>query len=161
MSLTKLVTCLSALTMSAFLSTAAMAHGGEGDDVEVDYANVEEHPFGKASNPTAAVQTIEVEMSDMMRFSPAEITVKKGDTVRFFVKNGGQLQHEMVLGTLSSLAEHAELMKKFPGMEHEEPHMAHVSSNHTKEMGWQFTEAGEFFYGCLVPGHFDAGISDW
>jgi len=25
-------------------------------------------------------------------------------------------------------------------------------------MGWQFTKAGEFFYGCLIPGHFEAGM---
>ncbi|TSE28345.1 hypothetical protein Tther_02140 [Tepidimonas thermarum] len=34
--------------------------------------------------------------------------------------------HEIVIGTPEELAAHAELMKKHPGMEHDEPHMAHV-----------------------------------
>ena len=23
---------------------------------------------------------------------------------------------------------------------------------------WEFTKAGEFYYGCLMPGHFEAGM---
>ena len=134
------------------------SHTDEADVDEIDYSDVEEHTFGKASDPTKAVRTIEIEMSDTMRFTPAEITLNKGDTIRFVVKNNGQLLHEMVLGTLSDLNEHAELMKKFPGMEHAEPHMAHVDVGHIGEMGWEFTNSGEFFYGCLQPGHFDAGM---
>jgi uncharacterized cupredoxin-like copper-binding protein len=49
-------------------------------------------------------------------------------------------------------------MKKHPGMEHDEPHMAHVAPGKQGEMDWQFTQAGEFFYGCLIPGHFEAGM---
>ena len=66
--------------------------------------------------------------------------------------------HEMVIGTEQSLSEHAQLMKKFPGMEHEEPYMAHVAPGEQGEMAWQFTSAGEFHYGCLVPGHWDGGM---
>ena len=66
--------------------------------------------------------------------------------------------HEMVLGTMQELKEHAELMKKHPGMEHEEPHMAHVSAGKRETMVWQFNQPGEFYYGCLIPGHFEAGI---
>ena len=43
-------------------------------------------------------------------------------------------------------------------MEHDEPHMAHVAPGKSGVMGWQFTQAGESFYGCLIPGHFDAGM---
>ena len=84
--------------------------------------------------------------------------LKKGDTVRFDVRNVGALPHEMVLGTMDELKKHADLMKRHPGMEHDEPHMAHVAPGKQGEMGWQFTKAGEFFYGCLIPGHFEAGM---
>lgn len=97
-------------------------------------------------------------MSDKMRFAPAELTVKRGDTVRFNVKNSGKVMHEMVIGTLAELKEHADLMKKFPNMEHDEPYMAHVKPGATERMVWQFTKTGEFYYGCLVPGHFEAGM---
>jgi uncharacterized cupredoxin-like copper-binding protein len=36
--------------------------------------------------------------------------------------------------------------------------MLHVGPGKTGEMGWRFTRAGEFHYGCLVPGHFEAGM---
>jgi len=49
-------------------------------------------------------------------------------------------------------------MKRFPGMQHDEPHMVHVAPGKTGEMGWQFTRKGEFYYGCLVAGHWEAGM---
>jgi uncharacterized cupredoxin-like copper-binding protein len=97
-------------------------------------------------------------MSDRMRFTPANMTVKQGETVRFRVKNNGKVLHEMVLGTMAQLKEHADLMKKHPGMEHDEPYMAHVAPGKTQTLVWQFTKHGEFYYGCLVPGHFEAGM---
>ena len=118
----------------------------------------EEHPFGKASDPAKAVKTIEVDMSDTLRFEPARIEVKRGEPVRFVVHNEGKLMHEMVLGTEESLEQHAAMMKKFPGMEHAEPYMAHIAPGDTGEMGWTFTEPGEYMYGCLVAGHFDGGM---
>jgi len=86
------------------------------------------------------------------------VCVRRGETVRFVVKNRGKLLHEMVLGTRQDLEAHAALMKKFPGMEHDEPNMLHVAPGKTGELGWQFTNAGEFHYGCLVPGHFESGM---
>lgn len=124
----------------------------------VEYSEVEKHAFGMASDPRKAKQTITVDMSDTMRFEPAQIEVKKGDTVRFVIRNKGKLQHEMVLGTGTSLNAHAKMLMKFPGMEHDEPHMAHVDPGAEHEMGWQFTEAGEFAFACLVPGHSQAGM---
>lgn len=133
------------------------SEGGHGH-AKIDYSNVEEHEFGKASDPDKATKTVTIDMTDKFRFEPAEVRVKPGQTVRFVVRNTGKLMHEMVLGTGESLHEHAEMMKKFPGMEHDEPHMAHVSPGKDHVMGWQFTKAGEYHFGCLVPGHFDAGM---
>jgi len=33
-----------------------------------------------------------------------------------------------------------------------------VAPGKTGTLVWQFTNAGEFNYGCLVPGHFEAGM---
>jgi uncharacterized cupredoxin-like copper-binding protein len=144
----------------ALASAAAWAHTGdhEGNKAAYDYSKAEETAFGKAADPKRAKQVVRVEMSDTMRFSPAQITVKKGDTVRFAASNKGKLMHEMVLGTKKDLEAHAEMMRKNPEMEHDEPHMLHVAPGKSGEMGWRFTKAGEFFYGCLVPGHFEAGM---
>jgi uncharacterized cupredoxin-like copper-binding protein len=135
----------------------ALAHT-DSAKASIDYSKAEEKPFGKAADPARAARTIRVDMADTMRFTPSEITVRRGDVVRFVATNRGKAMHEMVLGTMAELREHAELMRKHPGMEHDEPHMLHVAPGKSGEMGWRFTRAGEFFYGCLVPGHFEAGM---
>lgn len=133
---------------------AEKSHAAKG----LDHAKAEEHAFGRAADPKKARRTIRVDMTDQMRFHPAEITVRRGEVVRFMPVNRGQVLHEMVLGTMADLKAHAEMMRRHPGMEHDEPHMAHVAAGKTGEMGWQFTRAGEFYYGCLIPGHFEAGM---
>jgi uncharacterized cupredoxin-like copper-binding protein len=138
---------------------AVLAHGEKAHAKKAPQPiSTEETPFGREGDPRKASRTIDVDMSDKMRFTPAQLTVKQGETVRFRVKNSGQVLHEMVLGTMDELKKHAEMMRKHPGMEHDEPYMAHVAPGKTGTMAWQFTKAGEFFYGCLVPGHFEAGM---
>jgi uncharacterized cupredoxin-like copper-binding protein len=121
--------------------------------------STEETAFGRQGDPKKVSRTVMVDMSDNMRFTPAELTINQGETVRFRVKNSGQVMHEMVLGTMEELKKHAETMRKHPGMEHDEPYMAHVAPGNTETMVWQFTQPGDFHYGCLVPGHFEAGMT--
>ena len=97
-------------------------------------------------------------MTDNMRFTPSTVTVRKGETVRFVVKNSGQLKHEFNLGTEKDLKEHYEMMKKFPEMEHDEPNIASVAPGKTGEVIWQFTKAGTVKFACLHPGHYEAGM---
>lgn len=145
---------------TTYLGTA-LAHGTEdhGKKPAVKKAiSTDDHPWGREGDPKKVTRTVEVDMSDAMRFNPDKLTVKQGDTVKFVVKNGGQVMHEMVIGTEKDLKAHAELMKKHPGMEHEEPYMAHVNPGRKEEIVWQFTKPGEFMFGCLIPGHFEAGM---
>lgn len=118
----------------------------------------EEHAFGRQGDPGKAMRMIAIDMSDSMRFGPADITVKEGETIRFVVTNKGKMLHELVIGTMDALKAHAEMMKKFPGMEHDEPYMAHVTPGKTQELVWQFDKVGEFYFACLIPGHFEAGM---
>ena len=120
--------------------------------------STDEKPFGREGNPRAMSRTINIDMNDQMRFTPSEVTLRQRETIRFRVKNSGKQMHEMVLGTMKDLKEHADVMKKHPGMEHDEPYMAHVAPGKTETLLWHFTKAGEFHYGCLVPGHFEAGM---
>ncbi len=141
-------------------SGTAYSHDKAPDKVKTAKSSIstDETTFGREGDPKKVARTVNVDMSDAMRFSPASLTVKKGETVRFVVKNSGKVMHEMVLGTMQELKDHAELMKKHPGMEHDEPYMAHVASGKTERIVWQFTKPGEFYYGCLIPGHFEAGM---
>ena len=115
-------------------------------------------PFGQKGDAKKATRTIHVELSDRMRFTPDSLRVRQGDTVKFVLKNSGKTMHEFVLGTLADLKDHAEMMKKHPGMEHDEPHMMHVSAGKTRTLAWRFNRAGVFHFGCLLPGHFEAGM---
>ena len=141
-------------------AVTAHAHTGEMHKQPKDDApiSMETHAFGMQGDPKKASRTITIDMTDMMRFAPGEITVKQGETIRFIVANKGKMMHEMVIGTMEELQEHGELMRKHPGMEHDEPYMSHVSPGRKEEMVWQFTEAGEFYYACLIPGHVEAGM---
>lgn len=103
-------------------------------------------------------RTIAVEMSDAMRYTPSDIQVKKGETIRFAVKNSGQVKHEMSLGTEKELLEHLEVMKKFPNMEHDEPGKLTLAPGQQGEIIWKFTKTGAVDFACLMPGHFEAGM---
>jgi uncharacterized cupredoxin-like copper-binding protein len=118
----------------------------------------EQKDWGIAGEAKKAGRTIEVGMADSMRFSPDRIEVRRGETVRFVVRNRGRVMHEFVIGTAAENARHAELMLKFPGMEHDEPYMAHVAPGKTGEIVWTFNRAGEFEFACLIAGHYQAGM---
>ena len=144
-----------------FSTATAWAHGGSHDAKQPKKAaaqSTEEHPFGRAGVEKKVTRTINIGMHDTMRFSPGDVRIKQGETVRFVAANGGKVMHEMVIGTMSQLKEHSELMRKFPGMEHDEPYMAHVKPGGKEGIVWEFTKAGEFYYACLIPGHFEAGM---
>ena len=148
------------LVCSIYISTYSIsyAHGEKSHENNQESFDAVTTEFGQYDPDLKPSQTIEVSMADTMRFTPSEIEVKAGDVVKFIVKNDGAIQHEFVLGTTELLLEHAELMMKHPNMEHEEPYMAHVDPGKEMEIIWQFTESGTFEFGCLLPGHFQAGM---
>lgn len=152
---------LHALVAAALLgvSLGAAAHGDEAHGKKAaGPVKMEQKAWGIAADAKAAKRTIEINMMDNMRFSPERIEIKEGETVRFVVKNSGKVMHEMVLGTKKELDEHAALMAKFPGMEHEEPYMTHVGPGKTGEIVWTFNRPGEFDFACLIAGHYQAGM---
>jgi uncharacterized cupredoxin-like copper-binding protein len=137
----------------------AVAHEGEhGKAAPTKSAGVEQTSFGQSGDPQKVTRTINVDMNDNFRYTPATIAIRKGETVRIVAHNSGALLHEIVIGSEQDLREHADLMKKFPTMEHEAAYMAHVPPGKTKEIVWQFTKPGNYKFGCLVAGHFEAGM---
>ena len=113
---------------------------------------------GKPGDPNKVARAIQVRMSDDMKFTPANIDVKRGETIRFVVRNAGRIKHEMVIASMAELKQHAALMRRFPGMEHSDPNMITLAPGESGELIWQFTQAGTFDFACLQPGHFDAGM---
>ena len=153
----KPLVCLLLLGAAA-LPLAAAAHGDKPHAAHAGPVQKEQKPWGIAGDRKDVRRTIEVAMGDDMRFRPAAITVREGETIRFVHRNTGKVMHEFVLGTKQELDAHAAMMKKHPGMEHDEPYMAHVAPGRNAEMIWTFNRAGEFDFACLLPGHYDAGM---
>lgn len=139
-------------------STFAMSHGDDAHAKKAGPVKKEQKAWGIAGDAKAVTRTVTFTMTDNMRFSPDKLEVKQGETIKFVIKNGGKVMHEMVLGTKKDLDEHAALMVKFPGMEHEEPYMAHVGPGKTGEIVWTFNKPGTFDYACLIAGHYQAGM---
>jgi len=155
----KRILIASAIVVSLVSATGAPAHDDR-KNVKKEEQRADDHAadLGKPGDPGKVTRSIAVEMIDTMRFKPASIRVKRGETIRFIVRNTGKVKHEMVLGTIKELKEHAGLMRKFPEMEHADPNQVSVDPGMTGELVWQFTRAGTFDFACLVPGHFEAGM---
>lgn len=148
---------------------AAFADGGHGKS--------EAGEPGKAAEVT---RTIEVVMYDNY-YEPESISVKEGETVRFTVKNAGELVHEFNIGTAKMLVDHAPEMQMMVdhgvleadkinhdvakqmqasmghGM-HDMPNAALLEPGKTGEVIWKFSGGGELEFGCTVPGHYDSGM---
>ncbi|OWQ91431.1 hypothetical protein CDN99_09760 [Roseateles aquatilis] len=144
---------LLAAVLVAIGSTAAFASGNHAGG----HGN-EDSAIGKPGKAQQVTRTVNVDMTDNMRFTPASVEVKQGETIRFKVKNSGQVKHEFVLGTEQELKEHYQAMLKNPEMEHEDPQMITLAGGKTGEVIWQFTKAGKVDFACLQPGHYDAGM---
>lgn len=153
---------------AALFALGAHAHGGEDHGASAPasepaadghgHAHGESSAIGVAGVAARVSRTVTVDMTDAMRFNPSSVDVKQGETIRFVVKNSGQVRHEFVLGTENELKEHYELMKKFPEMEHSDPNQVTVAPGKSGEVIWQFTKAGRVDFACLQPGHYDAGM---
>lgn len=141
-----------AALFAAANALAAGDHGGAHGGAQADESSAIGEPGKKAT------RTVTVDMTDDMRFKPASISVKQGETVRFVVKNSGKIKHEMVLGTPKMLKEHYEMMMKMPNMEHADSNQVTVAPGATGEIVWRFTKAGQVDFACLQPGHYDAGM---
>ncbi len=94
-----------------------------------------------------------------MFFRPDIVEVKKGEQIRFVLKNTDQVKdHEFVLATREENLKHVEEMKASPNMEHNDPNGRRLGSKETKEILWRFTHVGEFEFSCNLPGHREAGM---
>ncbi|GGH19436.1 copper tolerance protein [Alsobacter metallidurans] len=153
--MTKHILAAASLSAALLAGTAAWAGGGQPGH---------HHPagaFGRPGDPKKPARVVNVVMKDgeTMAFVPNRIEVRKGEQVRFKLRNDGALDHEMVLATLEMNLKHAEEMKKNPDMEHDDPNAKRVAPAKTSEILWRFDKAGAFDFSCLIPGHREAGMT--
>lgn len=142
------VLLFSVALLSASAASAAGSHAGGHHDT----------PIGQPGVASKVTRTIQVDMVNGMRFRPSDIRIRQGETIRFVLKNTDSVRHEFSLGTPQELAEHYEVMKRFPDMEHDEPNKLTLAPGQQGEIIWHFTQAGTVDFACLHVGHFDAGM---
>ena len=139
----------------AFASPALAAPGAAGHSHE-------EFSAGEPGNPKKPYRIVQVVMREgdgKMMFIPEKVEVKRGEQIRFMLRNNGELEHEFVIATTEDNLNHAEQMKKNPDMEHDDPNAKRLTPKKTGELVWRFTKRGKFEYGCLIPGHREAGMT--
>lgn len=178
--MSKLIVSAAAAALLAMAAPSAFAGAtghGSGQGHGGGHHSSEAGEPGKAADVTT---TIEVVMYDNY-YEPESISVKEGETVRFIVKNAGELVHEFNIGTAQMLIDHApememmvdhgvleadrinhEAAKKMQeSMGHGEHKMANAAllePGKTGEIIWKFPKHAELEFGCTVPGHYDAGM---
>lgn len=140
-----------ALASPAFAGPGAPGHGHS-------HAGFSAGAPGDPKKPARVVQVTMRESDGKMVFVPDRIEVKRGEQIKFLLRNNGELDHEFVLATTDENLKHAEEMKKNPEMEHDDPNSKRLQPKKAGEIVWRFTKAGTFEYGCLIPGHREAGM---
>lgn len=122
-------------------------------------AKAQQQDWGIAGDARAARRTIEIGMSDALHFTPSRLQLREGETVRFVVVNRGRQPHQFAIATRKVLDANAALMRRFPQMDQDEPNAVHVAPGRRKTLVWTFNRPGEFAFACLVPGHYEAGMT--
>lgn len=141
---------LAGAVAAAGLSGAAWAHSGH-----------EETEFGKPGDPAKPARIVQVVMREAdgrMLYLPDRVTIRKGEQVRFQLRNNGAIDHEFVIGTVEENRRHMKAMEAHPDMEHDDPNAKRLKPRATGEIVWQFTRPGTFEFACLIPGHYQAGM---
>lgn len=137
-----------ALALVALPLEAALAHENHAHET---------FSAGEPGNPKRPARTIEIVMNEM-DYTPSRIEVKRGEQIRFVLRNVGKEDHEFLLATPKENLAHAEVMKKHPHMEHDDPNGVRLAPSKTAEILWKFTKAGTFEFSCLIPDHRDYGM---
>jgi uncharacterized cupredoxin-like copper-binding protein len=128
------------------VATVAVAHEQHGN-----------YSAGEPGNPRKPAREIVVVMNEM-DYAPAVIEVKRGEQIRFVLRNVGTEDHEFLLATTAENLKHGEAMKKHPDMEHDEPNGRRLAPKKSGEILWKFSKAGTFEYSCLIPTHREFGM---
>lgn len=140
-----------ALLLPLAMPAAAFADAGHDDD----------RAYGEPGDPKKPARTVLITMKEgdqKMQFLPNEVKIRKGEQIKFVIRNNGLLDHEIVIATLEENLKHAEEMAKNPDMEHDDPNARRLEPKKAGEIVWKFTKAGEFDFSCLLPGHREAGM---
>jgi uncharacterized cupredoxin-like copper-binding protein len=116
-------------------------------------------PAGGAASPGGqGPHTVQVQMTDELRFEPAEFTVQAGKSVRFEITNTGAIVHEFLIGDEAAQDQFELEMAEGDGMAYDTDAGVSVEPGETATFEYTFAEAGELLAACHEPGHYDGGM---
>ena len=136
--------------------------------------------IGEKGKISEVSRVIQINMYDNY-YEPDKIEVKKGETIKFFIKNLGELVHEFNIATKMMHLEHQpemmtlveneiilsdkidkqkmiEMVKKNPSMSHTHSNSVLLSPGESGNLIWKFTNSVKLEAACNVPGHYEAGM---
>ena len=89
------------------------------------------------------------------RFQPAHLDVAAGTTVRFVVRNGDPIDHELIVGDEAV----QQLHERGTGHHHGAvPGEISVPAGSVAETTFTFGGPGTILFGCHLPGHYSYGM---
>ena len=98
-------------------------------------------------------------MSNELTFEPDEVTVARGETVRFVVTNTGQSVHEFLIGDEAAQADFEAEMSGGEEMDHDTSSGVSVDPGQTESFDYTFGDTDEVILaGCHEPGHYEGGM---
>jgi uncharacterized cupredoxin-like copper-binding protein len=105
-------------------------------------------------------RTIAIRMDDNFRFTPNQISVNAGETIKLVVTNVGKVPHELVLGSEAEIQAHAELMRTSNAHHdhHDSGPAISLAAGASGDLVIKFGKASTFEMACLIPGHYEAGM---
>ena len=136
--------------------------------------------IGEPGHLNEVDRTIEIKMFDNY-YEPNQIDIKKGETIKFVVKNMGELVHEFNIATkemhikhqpeMARLIEHdillgdsidhakmKEMSKKDHSLGHKHANSVMLEPNKTGEIIWKFSKDIALEMACNIPGHYESGM---
>ena len=93
-----------------------------------------------------------------MVFAPSGLLVEMGSTVRFLIENKSELTHEFILDMPDIIAIHKEIMASRTET-HSAPNAVTLEPGQNGEIIWKFSDRGSVEFACLIPGHYESGMS--
>lgn len=138
--------------------------------------------IGEPGGKSKVSRTVVIKIKDNF-YEPETVEVKKGEMIRFVLKNSGELLHEFNIGTASMHAEHQKEMAQMaehgmltatginhqmmnmdhskmgmPSMKHDDPNAVLLEPGKSAELIWKFTKNAKLEFACNLPGHYEAGM---
>jgi uncharacterized cupredoxin-like copper-binding protein len=103
--------------------------------------------LGSKENP----RVVHLDMTDALKFTPATVQVKAGESVRFVLTNSGTAVHEFQVGPADKVA--ADEVDGIIVVEKDE-----LDAGSTRAVDYTFVSTGAFAFACHEPGHYEAGM---